>query len=406
MHDGSARESKIDAKIAVLIAQQPAGHSLLQAFYGDPEVFRHDVERVHMRHWLCAGHESSLPKPGDFQLLEIAGESAIIVRGEDGHLRALVNVCRHRGSRVCWEPSGQTKSFTCPYHGWTYALDGSLQAARFMPAEFDRSRHGLKEIHLRVLEGVIFVSFADEPLGMKHLEKTVRASYEPYGWTQARIAHRELYSFAANWKLAVENYLECYHCAPAHPEYSRLHALEQPAARVEKLRARLAERSAALAIDIPASEHWVGSETREEACRGFRYPLYDGVESATADGKGVAPLMGRLRGYDGAVTSVHAGPTSFLVAYADHGIIYRFIPKTVETSELEVIWLVRGDAREGRDYDLEKLTWLWKITSDADKRIIEHNQLGVNSRYYRPGPYAPMEYNTIAYVDWYLREIA
>jgi phenylpropionate dioxygenase-like ring-hydroxylating dioxygenase large terminal subunit len=405
MHDGSSRESEIDAKLAALIARQPPAHSLQQAFYADPDIFRRDVERVLFRHWLCAGHESSLPKPGDFQLLEIAGESAIIVRGEDAHLRALVNVCRHRGSRVCWEPSGQAKSFTCPYHGWTYGLDGSLQAARHMPAEFDRSRHGLQQIHLRVLEGLIFVCFAEEPLGMRYLEETVRACYGPYGWAEARVAHRELYSFAANWKLAVENYLECYHCAPAHPEYSRLHALEQPAARLQKLQVRLAERSVALGIDIPASEHWVGSETGEEACRGFRYPLYEDVDSASPDGKGVAPLMG-LRDYDGAVTSVHAGPTSFFVAYADHGVIYRFIPRTADTTDMEVLWLVRGDAREGRDYDPEKLTWLWKVTSEADKRIIEHNQLGVNSRYYRPGPYAPMEYNTIAHVDWYLREIA
>jgi Rieske 2Fe-2S family protein len=405
MHDGGGRESEIDAKLAALIARQPPAHSLQQAFYADPDIFRRDVERVLMRHWLCAGHESSLPKPGDFQLLEIAGESAIIVRGEDAHLRALVNVCRHRGSRVCWEPSGEAKSFTCPYHGWTYGLDGSLQAARHMPAEFDRSRHGLQQIHLRVLEGLIFVCFADEPLGTRYLEETVRACYGPYGWATARVAHRELYSFAANWKLAVENYLECYHCAPAHPEYSRLHALEQPAARLQKLQVRLAERSVALGIDIPASEHWVGSETGEEACRGFRYPLYEDVDSASPDGKGVAPLMG-LRDYDGAVTSVHAGPTSFFVAYADHGVIYRFIPRTADTTDMEVLWLVRGDAREGRDYDPEKLTWLWKVTSEADKRIIEHNQLGVNSRYYRPGPYAPMEYNTIAYVDWYLREIA
>jgi len=405
MHDGSGRESEIDAKLAALIARQPPAHSLQQAFYGDPDIFRRDVERVLMRHWICAGHQSSLPKPGDFQLLEIAGESVIIVRGEDGQLRALVNVCRHRGSRVCWEQSGHGKSFTCPYHGWTYGLDGSLQAARHMPAEFDRSRHGLQQIHLRVLEGLIFVSFAEEPLGTTYLGETMRACYGPYGWAGARVAHRELYFFAANWKLAVENYLECYHCAPAHPEYSRLHALEQPAARVEKLRARLAERSAALGIDIPASEHWVGSETGEEACRGFRYPLYDDVDSASLDGKGVAPLMG-LRDYDGAVTSVHAGPTSFLVAYADHGVIYRFIPRTADTTEMELLWLVRSDAREGRDYDPEKLTWLWKVTSEADKRIIEHNQLGVNSRYYRPGPYAAMEYNTIAYVDWYLREIA
>jgi Rieske 2Fe-2S family protein len=241
---------------------------------------------------------------------------------------------------------------------------------------------------------------------LNHVAETVRACYEPHGWATARVAHRETYAFDANWKLAVENYLECYHCAPAHPEYSRLHALEQPAVRIEKLYASMRARSAALGIDIPVNEHWATSDTGEEAVRGFRYPLYEGVDSAGVDGKPLAPLMGRFGAYDGGATSLHVGPASFFVAYADHGVIYRFIPKTVDRCEMEVIWLVRGDAREGVDYDLAKLTWLWRVTSEADKRIIEQNQLGVNSRYYEPGPYAPMELNTSRYVEWYLRELA
>jgi phenylpropionate dioxygenase-like ring-hydroxylating dioxygenase large terminal subunit len=105
-------------------------------------------------------------------------------------------------------------------------------------------------------------------------------------------------------------------------------------------------------------------------------------------------------------TSVHLGPASFLLAYPDHGVIYRFIAKTPTSCEMEVIWLVRGDAREGVDYDVDKLTWLWKVTSEADKRIIEDNQRGVDSRYYEPGPYAPMEENTRRYVAWYLGELS
>jgi phenylpropionate dioxygenase-like ring-hydroxylating dioxygenase large terminal subunit len=139
---------------------------------------------------------------------------------------------------------------------------------------------------------------------------------------------------------------------------------------------------------------------------GFRYPLYDGVATGSADGRAVAPLMGRFADYDGGATSVHLGPASFLLAYPDHGVIYRFIARTPTTSEMEVVWLVRGDAREGVDYDPARLTWLWTVTSEADKRIIEENQLGVRSRYYEPGPYAPMEYNTRRYIAWYLREIA
>lgn len=398
-HDGGAG-------IAALIARQPAGHSLDQRFYADPEVFRLDVERIFMRHWLCAGHASMVPSLGDFLVVEIASESAIIVRGEDGQLRALANVCRHRGSRICTEKSGHAKMFVCPYHAWSYGLDGSLRAARHMPPDFDASAHGLKPLHLRVAEGLIFISFAESPLSLNRAEQALRAGYGPYGWTGARVAHRELYPIAANWKLAVENYLECYHCSPAHPEYSKLHALEQPLSRIEKLDAQMRARAAALGIDIPLSDHWAPSAAGEEAVYGFRYPLYDGVATGSPDGKPIAPLMGRFKDYDGGATSTHLGPASFFLAYADHGVIYRFIPKTPATCAMEVAWLVRGDARAGADYELDKLTWLWKVTSEADKRIIEQNQLGVNSRYYEPGPYAPMEANTRRYVDWYLREIA
>ena len=405
MHRETSSGVGAEAGIAALIAAQPAGKSLKQTFYADPAIFRRDVERVLMRHWLCVGHESSLPAPGDFTLVEYATESAIIARGEDGELRALVNVCRHRGSRVCQQESGNAKFFVCPYHGWAYGLDGTLRAARHMPEGFDFASHGLKRIHLRVIEGLILISFAEKPLSLARAEKAIRMNYGPYGWASAKVAHRETYQIAANWKLAVENYLECYHCAPAHPEYSKLHAIEQPPARIEKLNAKLREKTAALGLDIPMHDYWTGSAEGEEAVWSFRYPLYEGAQSASEDGGPVAPLMG-VPEYDGAATSTHFGPASFFLAYADHGVIYRFIPKTADRCEMEVIWLVRGDAKEGVDYDLEKLAWLWRVTSEADKRIIEQNQLGVNSRYYEPGPYAPMEQNALRYVNWYLREIA
>lgn len=393
------------ADIAALIAGQPAGHSLAQPFYRDPRIFERDIERIFMRHWLCAGHASALPSRGDYLLVEYGAESVIIVRGEGGELRALVNVCRHRGSRVCSAP-GNAGSFSCPYHGWTYGLDGKLLAARHMPADFDLGSHGLRQIALRIVAGLIMISFAERPLGLSHGEKAIASSFDPYGWSGARVAHRRTYAIDANWKLAVENYLECYHCAPAHPEYSRLHALEQPLARIEALDARMRERECALGFDIPAHEYWEPSSMGEEAVFGFRYPLYEGVVTGSRDGKPVAPLMGRFRDYDGGVTSVHLGPASFFIAYGDHGVIYRFVPKTVDRSELEAIWLVHGDAREGVDYDLEALTWLWEVTSVADKRIIEENQRGVNSRFYVPGAYAPMEPNARRYIAWYLREIA
>ena len=211
---------------------------------------------------------------------------------------------------------------------------------------------------------------------------------------------------SANWKLAVENYVECYHCAPAHPEYSQTHALEQPAERIAAMNIAMEARTADLGVTIASADHWQGSGGGEEAIHAFRYALYDGVSSGSQDGAGVAPLMGDFEAYDGGVTSIHVAGTSFLVCYPDHGMIYRFVPKTVDTCEMELIWLVRGDALEGRDYDLAKLTWLWSVTTEQDKTIIEHTGRGIRSRYFVPGPIAPMEYNELRYIDWYLGEIA
>jgi len=394
-----------DTEFAALVEQQRPGYSLDQRFYQDPRIHYRDLERIFSRHWLCIGHISEFPATGDFSAIMIAQESAIIIRGEDGNLNALVNVCRHRGSRICSEQRGRTTSLVCPYHGWTYGLDGSLQSARHMPDTFDRTAHGLKRLQLRVLEGLVLLSFAEKPLGLENATATLRACFGPFDWPNARVAHHERYQIAANWKLAVENYLECYHCAPAHPEYARLHALEQPPARIETLQQRLRERATVFGTNAATHSHWRSSDSGEEAVFGFRYPLHDGVETGSADGKLVAPLMGNLHGSDGGATSVHFGPASFFLAYADHGVIYRFIPHAVDRTEMEVIWLVRGDANTAIDFDLQKLTWLWRVTSEADQRIIEQNQLGVASRYYAPGPYAPMEANTSRYIAWYLHEL-
>ena len=392
-------------EIAGLLAAQLPGYGLARAFYADPAVYERDMARIFLRHWLCTGHASAIPAPGDFEVTEYGEESVIVVRGQDGAIRALLNLCRHRGAEVCPSRAGNAAFFACPYHGWTYGLDGRLQSARHMPADFDRGAHGLREIACRVVEGLVFINFSPEPLRFDHVEATLAGALGRYGWAGARIAHRETYTIGGNWKLAVENYAECYHCAPAHPEYSRLHALEQPLPRIAALNTRMEARTRALGVEVPTLTHWT-SAAGEEAIDCFRYALYDGVSTGSPDGTPVAPLMGDFSGYDGGVTSVHLGPASFLVAYADHGVIYRFMPLAIDSCAMELIWLVRGDAEPGRDYDPERLTWLWRVTSEADKRIIEHTARGVRSRFYTPGPLAPMETNERRYLEWYLSEIA
>jgi Rieske 2Fe-2S family protein len=389
-----------------LVASHRPGHGLARPFYIDPTIFERDMERVIRRHWHCLAHESVIPNPNDFELFKFADEQIILTRGNDGTIHALLNVCRHRGAEVCTKDKGNARMFVCPYHAWTYNNDGSLRAARLMPKDFNRNEHGLRKLHVRVASGLVFISFADEPLDFGPIENALRASAGQYGWDSARVAHRQLYPVDANWKLAVENYVECYHCGPAHPEYSQTHALEKPLDMIAEMNAAMEARTCDLGVDIISGDQWQTSEASKEAIHVFRYALYEGVSTGSQDGSPVAPLMGRFAQYDGGVTSIHLGGTSFLVCYPDHGMIYRFIPRTAETCEMELIWLIKGDAEEGKDYDLDKLTWLWKVTTDEDKKIIEHTARGVRSHYFVPGPIAPMEHNELRYINWYLDEIS
>jgi len=390
------------------IAAQRPGHALTREFYCDPELFEHEKRRLLQRHWHCAGHVSQIPETGQFFTTEICGESIILVRGAAAQVHALLNVCRHRGSRVCSERSGRARggAFVCPYHAWSYALDGSLRAATRMGGEFRRGDYGLKTLPVEVIEGLIFVCFAAAPLGLEQVRQVLGGTARAYGWADAAVAHRETYAIAANWKLAVENYMECYHCAPAHEEYSRFHLYARPAAQNTAADARVRQRAQELGLKISEANYWgANSAPGQEAAASLRSALAEGAVSGSEDGRPLAPLMGEFTAYDGGVTFFDVGLTSDFLAYPDHGLIYRFMPKTVASTEMEVIWLVRAGARAGMDYDLERLTWLWKVTSLADKRIIELNQQGINSRYYEPGPYSEMEQDTRRFVEWLLSEL-
>ena len=149
---------------AELVSRQKSGWSLERPFYLDSAIFELDVERVWHRQWLFAGHANSLAKSGDYFLVEVGGESLILIRDQCDLIHALINSCRHRGSRVCIEPAGNKRSLVCPYHQWVYGHDGTLLSARLMGEDFDKSRFGLRRIHAREVEGLIFICFAAERL--------------------------------------------------------------------------------------------------------------------------------------------------------------------------------------------------------------------------------------------------
>jgi Rieske 2Fe-2S family protein len=399
-------EPELKERLESLLEDQPEESSLLQPFYTDAGIYEHDIARIHMRRWLCAGHASEIPEAGDWFRFDVAGESLIVVRGRDGEVRALVNVCRHRGSVVCAEQSGRSNRLICPYHGWAYDLEGRLRSARNMP-DLDLASHSLSTVHCRTVEGLVYVCFAKDPPDFSLVEEVIPQSLGRFGWASAKVAHRASYTVKGNWKLVTENYQECYHCRPSHPEFARFHATERPDEKSEDLRARAAGHAAAQGIAIEECDKWPGGDgLGGEGVGCANDAMYEGSVTGSRDGTPLAPLMGDFKGFcDGFFTYVETGPASFFLAYPDHGLVYLFMPRGPQQTDMDVLWLVDGKAEEGRDYAKEELIWLWDITSIADKRIIEDNQRGVNSRYYRPGPYAPMENLTRRFSAWYLEEV-
>jgi len=386
-----------------LAETQKERYALEQAWYRDPEIYRQDIERIFLKTWLYAGHQSEIPNVGDWFLFEFDEESVIIVRTAENEINAMLNVCRHRGSRICLESKGCSKRLTCRYHGWTYDLDGQLRAAAHMDGSFDKSKIALKKIHAELLDGMIYVNFAENPAPFSIIREGLKDCLKPYDLGNAKVAHRQSYPIASNWKLALENYTECYHCAPAHPEYSRGHSLAMPDARTAELHREVIDRAEVCGLSSEMVNFMYLDALGFGADYSYdRYALVREHVTGSEDGKALAPLLGDIREFDGGATDLQVGPVTYALLYCDHVVIYRFTPLSLDTADCDITWLVRGDAEEGVDYDKEKLTWLWDITTHADKKIIERNQQGVNSRYYVPGPLSTMEDYTWSFLSWYL----
>jgi nitrite reductase/ring-hydroxylating ferredoxin subunit len=211
----------VATELPALQAAYRPGFSLPRPFYTDAQVFELDLERVFYRRWLFAGHACQVPRPCDYFTFDVGSDSLIVIRGDDGQVRALFNTCRHRGSRVCLEPAGRAAKLVCPYHQWVYERDGSLSGARWMGDDFNRSRYPLHWAHVQVLAGLIFVCLAEEPPDFEPARRAIERHARPHRLDRARACHVEDYAVRANWKVLFKNNRECYHCTHGHPEFCR-----------------------------------------------------------------------------------------------------------------------------------------------------------------------------------------
>lgn len=385
-----------------MLARRRPGYALEQGFYTDVEVFNHDMEHIFYKEWLFAAPACELDKPGAFLTLQVGAYGVVLVKGVDGQIRGFHNSCRHRGSTLCKTAKGNTPKLVCPYHQWTYELDGRLLWARDMGPDFDASKHGLKPVHCRDLAGLIYICLAENAPDFDAVSTLAWPYLAVHDLTDAKLAFETTIVENGNWKLVWENNRECYHCGGNHPGLCRSFTDDPTVTGIEE------------GVTPP---HLLAHFTRLEA-QGYpsqfrmsadmqyrlaRMPLLPGAKSFTMDlqpasrrklGRVVDDTAGTLLKYHYPSTWNHFLP--------DHSIVFRVTPLTATTTQVTTKWLVHKDAVEGMDYDLQRLTEVWITTNDEDRRVVEDNQHGINSPAYQPGPYSPVhETGVMGFVDWY-----
>jgi phenylpropionate dioxygenase-like ring-hydroxylating dioxygenase large terminal subunit len=394
-----------------MAAAHRQGGPLQREFYTDPDIYQEDLAQIWGRYWLYAGHSCTIPRAGDWFTYEVGADSVVVLRDEKGEIRAFHNTCRHRGSRVCTGESGHSRRLTCPYHAWSYALDGQLMMDSSGDFGVDRSELSLHPVKVRVASGLIFVSLSDDPVDFEEGLATIARKLAPHGMERAKLAHQIDYRVQANWKLVFENNRECYHCPPNHKEYNtatydvhRDLAVHDPKMKA-LVEGRVAEANArfrALGLDegdalsTMTGAHW----------RCHRTPLMAGFSTQSMDGKPVAPLMGDFKERDAGTLRITIFPNFWQHANDDYACASRLTPISATETQVRVMWFVDRDAEEGRDYTLDRLLPIWQLTSEQDWDICRWNQQGVSSSRYVPGRYSlSKEQNVAHFVDWYLREV-
>jgi Rieske 2Fe-2S family protein len=379
------------------------GHTLPQRFYADPTFYRLDLENLFYREWLFAGHDCEVQKPGDYFTLQVGDYPIVVVRGRDGAIRAFHNSCRHRGSRVCAAEKGSAVRLVCPYHNWSYDLDGRLLFARDMGKGFDPKPLGLKPVHCESVGGYLWLCLAHEPPDFAPFRAAIEPYFAPHRLREAKVAYQSTIVENGNWKLVWENNRECYHCGPNHPELCRTFPEAPTVSGVDG------------AMDDPfIVAHWarceaLGLPSRFEISadgqyRASRVPLMRDAVSYTMSGNAAVarPLSDQAAEPNiGSLLLFHY-PTTWNHVLGDHSMSFRVLPLGPTQTQVTTKWLVHKDAVEGVDYQIDELTAVWNATNDQDRRIVEENQRGVSSPAFEPGPYNPLhEGGVMQFVEWY-----
>jgi Rieske 2Fe-2S family protein len=391
-----------------LLTGRDPNFSLEQKFYTDPEYHKLDLENIFYKDWLFVGHDCELPKTGSYMTVQIGAYPVVIVRDAQGGIRAFHNSCRHRGSRICAAEKGTAAKLVCPYHQWTYELDGRLLFARQVGPDFKPAEYGLKPVHCETVAGYIYVCVAEEAPDFGAFRNLVEPYLAPHNIKDAKVAFESSIIEKGNWKLVWENNRECYHCAANHPELCRTYPEAPSATGVQGVMEdpeinQLWKNCAS--VGLPAEFNM----SEDGRYRITRIPLLRDAVSYTMSGKAAVkkPLSDQVAGNTniGAMLMFNY-PSTWNHLMADHAISFRVLPISAEETLVTTKWLVHKDAVEGVDYDLDELTHVWIQTNDQDRQIVEENAVGIRSPAYQPGPYSvEHEGGVMQFLEWYTNTI-
>ncbi len=400
-----------------LIDDRRPGYCLEAPFYTSQEFFERDVEAIFASSWIFVASSAEVPEPGDFVTVEIGSYSVIVIRDDEGRIRAHHNVCRHRGTRLLGEATGSVGNIVCSYHQWTYTPAGELISAGVQAPDFDKTCFTLRSVNVRVVAGLVFICLAAHPPeDFDDFAEAIEPYLAPHAIDQATVAAQVDLVEDANWKLVMENNRECYHCEAGHPEltctFFPTYGYEP-----EEIPKRL----------LPAYQRYLDAEEAlHENCRrnGLPYALVEElsgrptgfrIERAALDGKGEsytmdggaasAKLLGDLDTFVLGRASLHVQPNMWFHAMGDHVVTFSLVPLGPGKTLVRTTWLVDAKAQEGVDYDLDHLTTVWIKTNEQDAQFCERGQLGVSSPAYVPGPYAPTEEHLEEFCTWYIERL-
>jgi Rieske 2Fe-2S family protein len=351
--------------------------TLPQRYFVSPAIFAEEQKKIFSGQWVLVGHQSQIAKAGDYFLQEVAGESLIVVRDQKAEVRGFYNVCRHRGTRLCEEKNGHSSTIQCPYHAWTYGLDGRLIGVPHMDKVqgFDKGEYSLHAISLALWEGFIFVSL-DAPAPLEELFAPLAGKFTHWNLPRLRSARRIEYDVRANWKLIFENYSECYHCPGVHPALQRLTPYD------------LAE-----------------NDLCEGPFLGGFMPITKG-HSLTMSGNACALPVGDTEGEDhDRVFYYSIFPNMLLSMHPDYVMVHQLWPQSPERTLILCDWFFHAEAFDRPNFHPDDAIEFWDITNKQDWHVCELSQQGIASRAYQPGPYSPRESIPAAWDREYLRHM-